>query len=137
MDFGIEGYEMICKNEIFIERNPNSIFIQETEEKEIISIFNKCNNKTSTDCDGIHMKIIKWVIEGISKPLTYIFNLSFQTGIFPDKMKMAKVIPLFKTGNKHHINNYKPVSLLPHLSKILIFHHLLCILMIYAKGLKF
>ena len=65
------------------------------------------------------MTVVKRVIEGISKPLIYICNLSFQTGTFPDKMKIAKVIPLYKTGNKHQFTNYRPVSLLSQFSKIL------------------
>lgn len=44
----------------------------------------------SNDSDDINMTVVKRVIEGISKPLTYICNLSFQTGAFPDKMKIAK-----------------------------------------------
>jgi len=46
------------------------------------------------------MKIVKRVIEGISKPITYIFNLSFHTGKFPNEMKRAKVVPLYKTGDR-------------------------------------
>lgn len=55
----------------------------------------------------------------ILKPFPYICNLSFQTGLFPDRMKIAKVIPLYKSGNKHHFTNYRPVSLLPQFSTIL------------------
>lgn len=51
------------------------------------------------------MTIIKQVIEGISKPLAYIWNLSFQRGTFSDQMKAAKVIPFYKTGNKHNFTN--------------------------------
>ena len=65
------------------------------------------------------MKVVKKVIEGISEPLTYICNLSFQTGKFPNNMKIAKVVPLYKTGDRHHFTNYRPVSLLPQFSKIL------------------
>lgn len=70
-------------------------------------------------CNDINMKTVKKVIEGISEPLTYIYNLSFQTGKFPNKMKIAKVVPLYKTGDRHHLTNYRPVSLLPQFSKIL------------------
>lgn len=45
--------------------------------------------------------------------------MSFQTGVFPKKMKIAKVIPLYKTGDKNNFTNYRPVSLLPQFSKIL------------------
>ena len=65
------------------------------------------------------MSLVKLVIEGISKPLTHICNLSFQTGSFPNQMKIAKVIPLYKNGSKHLFTNYRPVSLLPQFSKIL------------------
>lgn len=51
--------------------------------------------------------------------MTYICNKSFQTGIFPDKMKTAKVIPIYKNGDKQFVSNYRPVSLLPQFSKIL------------------
>lgn len=102
-----------------IARNQGSMFLKNVEENELINIVKKCKTKVSTDCNEIDMKIVKNVIEEISKPLTYIFNLSFQTGQFPTKMKTAKVIPLFKSGDKHLFTNYRPVSILPQLSEIL------------------
>ncbi|XP_013867620.1 RNA-directed DNA polymerase from mobile element jockey [Austrofundulus limnaeus] len=107
------------QTESYLERNMNTMFLTAVTEKEVIETVFKCANKTSTDCDDIDMFVLKKVIEGISKPLTYISNLSFQTGTFPNKMKIAKVVPLFKTGNKHLFTNYRPVSLLPQFSKIL------------------
>ncbi len=67
--------------------------------KEIINIVNKCKYKTSTDCNEVDIKIVIKVIEGISKPITRICNLSFQTGIFPNKMKIAKVVRCIILGN--------------------------------------
>ncbi len=89
------------------------------DEREIVDIVMKCKNKRSFDCNDIDMSIVKKVIEGISKPLTYICNPSLQTSTFPNKMKIAKVIPLYKTGNKKHFTDHRPVSLLPQFSKIL------------------
>ena len=54
----------------------------------------------------------------ISKPLTIIINQSLETGIFPDALKVAKVKPLFKKGDNCCLNNYRPISLLPTISKI-------------------
>ncbi len=105
--------------DILIERNPNSMFLKAVDEKEILDIVRNCKSKKSTDYNDIDITVVKKVIEGISKPLTYICNLSFQKGSFPNKMKIAKVIPLYKTGNKHHFTNYRPISLLPQFSKIL------------------
>lgn len=93
-----------------IERNQSSMFLRPVDENEILEIVNKCKNKKSTDYNDIDMTIVRKVIEEISKPLTYICNLSFQTGSFPNKMKIAKVIPLYKNGSKHHFTNYRPVS---------------------------
>ena len=67
----------------------------------------------------ILMCLIKKILPVIIKPLKRIFNISLQKGIFPEKMKMAKVIPLFKNGESSHFSNYRPVSILPQLSKIL------------------
>ncbi len=71
--------------DVLMERNPNSMFLKAVKEKEILDIVKKCENKKSTDYDDIDMTVVKEVIEGILKPLTYICNLSFQTGLFPNK----------------------------------------------------
>ena len=76
-------------------------------------------NKTSIDKDGLDIFTIKKTIDCIIEPLCYIFNLSFSSGSFPDKMKIAKVLPFFKDGDKHLLTNYRPVSLLSQFSKIL------------------
>ena len=48
----------------------------------------------------------------------YIFYHSYQLGIFPDRMKIAKVIPIYKAGDNTDVNNYRPISVLPCLSKV-------------------
>ena len=52
-------------------------------------------------------------------PLTLIVNQSLGSGIFPNKLKIAKVIPIFKKDDAHLLNNYRPISLLPTISKVL------------------
>ena len=73
----------------------------------------------SKDCNDIDMTIIKTIIDEIVTLFTYICNRSFLSGTFPNKMKLAKVIPLYKNGNHNVFTNYRPVSLLPQFSKIL------------------
>ena len=68
---------------------------------------------------AITSKIIQGIISDVVKPLSFICNKSFETGVFPEKMKMAKIIPLYKAGAKNKFTNYRPVSLLPQFSKIL------------------
>ena len=59
------------------------------------------------------------MIAHIADPLVYIINLSISSGIVPDNMKIAKVVPIFKKGNKDDVNNYRPISLLTTFSKII------------------
>ena len=102
-----------------VERNPSTIFFYSTNKQEITDIVQKFKNKTSTDGNGINMTLLKKVITEVADPITYICNLSLKTGIFPKQMKMAKVIPVYKSGDKHLFTNYRPISLLSQFSKIL------------------
>ena len=74
--------------------------------------------KTSSGPDGISSKLLKRIKGVLVDPLTVIINQSLCTGIFPDNLKLAKVVPLFKKGNPHFLDNYRPISLLSTLSKI-------------------
>jgi hypothetical protein len=65
------------------------------------------------------MPLVKKCLGYFVKPLTHIYNVSFQNEIFPDIMKKAKIRPLFKKGDKQDIQNYRPMSILPAFSKIL------------------
>ncbi len=88
-------------DETNISSNDYSMFIRGVDEKEILDIVNNCKNKYSTDCNDIDMSLIKSIIEHVVKPFTHICNQSFLTGIFPSNMKTAKVIPIFKNGDRH------------------------------------
>ena len=63
------------------------------------------------------MSIIKQCIDIVSSPLAHIINLSISNGIVPDEMKIARVIPLYKSGDRELIVNYRPVSILQSFSK--------------------
>ena len=98
---------------------PNSIFFAPTTKYEIMDVVTALKNKQSAGHDDISNFILKGVISSISDPLAHVFNVSILNGVFPERMKIAKVIPLFKKGDKLDPNNYRPISLLPTLSKIL------------------
>ena len=76
-------------------------------------------NKLTEGLDGMSNKLIKNIINSIATPLTTVINKSLAEGIFPDDMKIAKIIPLFKSGNEKLPNNYRPISILATLSKVL------------------
>ena len=63
--------------------------------------------------DRITISIIKQSIQIIADPLAHIINLSISHGIVPDQMKIARVIPLFKAGDRSLFTNYRPISILP------------------------
>ena len=80
-----------------------------------------------TGCDQIGNRLLKKAAIPISQILCHIFNKSLTNGIYPETWKRALVIPLYKKGIKSDINNYRPVSLLPCVSKVfekLIFQHI-------------
>ena len=84
-----------------------------TDHGEIIKITNKLKMKSSQGFDNISTKLLKFTIDEILIPLTHIINLSMQSGTVPEKMKIAKIIPIYKSGEKDIFNNYRPISLLP------------------------
>ena len=87
-------------------------------ESETLSIISKLKNKNSSGKDEISNKLLKSIKDEIAKPLTIIINQSLKTGVFPDALKIAKVKPLYKKGDNFCLNNYRPISLLPTISKI-------------------
>lgn len=88
------------------------------DEGDIINIIGSLKNKKSSGYDEIPLDLIKKAKKQLVKPLTHVINASFVTGIFPSKLKIAKLKPFFKKGDKAKIENYRPVSLLPTISKI-------------------
>ena len=97
----------------------NSLFLTLVTEVDILQLVAKVKPKKSKGHDELDMCLIKKLIPYIVVPLTHIFNISLLNGVFPDSMKIARVIPLFKTGNTKEFSNYRPISLLPQFSKIL------------------
>ena len=84
----------------------------------ILNIINKLQNKNSCGYDNLSTKIIKTLKGSLIKPLTLIINQILKTGVFPSQLKIAKVIPIFKKDDNKTFNNYRPISLLPVLSKV-------------------
>ena len=82
-------------------------------------LFFSLKTNKSPGYDNIHVNVIRNLYNELKTPLMNIFNLSLNTGIFPDRMKVAKVTPIFKKGEKSSISNYRPISVLPCFSKIL------------------
>ena len=84
-------------------------------------LFNILKNVEVTKAAGIDQISGKFLKDGariLEKPISELCNLSMTLGSFPDAFKIAKVKPLFKKGSKTDPSNYRPISLLPLLSKV-------------------
>ena len=97
--------------------NPSSfsLFLSPITSAEIINIINKLDSRKSND---ISPKLLKALSSSFSNALSYLFNSCMLSGVFPDELKIAKVIPLYKSGSSNLMSNYRPISILPTLSKI-------------------
>lgn len=96
-----------------------SLFLRPTTESEVLNIIHKLKCSSSCDCYGISNNLIKKLAPCIVSYIVQFINKSFSEGKVPKQLKISKVIPVFKGQDKNDINNYRPISLLPILSKIL------------------
>lgn len=96
----------------------NSIYFSEVTEGDVMAAVTCLKNKYSAGWDDVPDFIVKQTGLSILSPLTHIINCSIREGVFPSKLKIAKVKPLFKKDSPFKVENYRPVSLLSSFSKI-------------------
>ena len=96
---------------------PNSIALHVVDSEDIYHIIGNFDEKKGTGPISIPTKILKLISLEISKPLSWIANICFSTGIHPDRLKLAKIIPIYKKGSKLLTCNYRPISLLSNINK--------------------
>lgn len=98
--------------------NANFIFAPLTTQT-LLDIVYKMKPKNSSGLDNVSSKLLKQIIQAIVAPLCHIFNISLQTGYILIEFKTAKVVPVYKSGDKHLFTNYRPISLLSSFAKLL------------------
>lgn len=104
---------------IIFNSNRNVTFHFKTvSEESVRKAINNLHSKSSTGFDGISTKLLKYLKDELIGNLTELINTSITRSEFPDLLKIAKVIPLHKKGDKTSMNNYRPVSLLSAFSKV-------------------
>ena len=94
----------------YVKDIKKSMFIPYISEYEITETVKSLKN-SSAGWDFIPASIAKQSIKHSIKLLTYLINSSFESGTFPEELKLAKVIPIFKNGDKQDISNYRPISI--------------------------
>jgi len=106
-------------NRLGIKHCPNSIFIYPVTEEEVISLTKGLKGKPTAGYDDIPESVVKQCIQLIKGPLAHIYNVSLNSGVFPDEWKTAKVKPLYKKGDRYNMLKYRPISIIPVFAKLL------------------
>ena len=96
----------------------DTMFLLPTDVFEVSSAIKSLSNSKVTDVYGISSTLLKSVATVIAPHLTNLFNSCFETGIFPDKLKLTKIIPIFKKGDPLNLTNYRPIAIVPTFSKV-------------------
>lgn len=99
--------------------NHSSFVLLDTDENEILSLINSLNSSSAVGHDKISNTLLKDIKDIIVQPLTHLFNACLSRGVFPDVLKKAIIVPIFKAGDRQRVCNYRPIAILPAISKIL------------------
>ena len=99
--------------------SPHSFELSPVNEFEISKCIAKLKTKATPDLNGLSTKVLKQCHIPLVTVLTKLINSSFQSGVFPDSLKHAKILPIYKgKGDKSNVDNYRPISILPVFSKV-------------------
>ena len=101
------------------DRIPNSFYLTPTTVEETLREISKLDTNKAGGDDNLKPSLVKENKDILADKITFLINLSFKTGDVPDKLKLAKVIPIFKKNNRHDPNNYRPISLLSVINKLM------------------
>lgn len=97
----------------------NSMFLTPVTQEELAKVVKLLNNGNSPGIDESSTNIVKAILPSINKVMCHLINLSFRSGTFPDSFKKAKVLPLYKSGDRTNCSNYRPISILSGFSKVM------------------
>jgi len=96
----------------YMRKKKSTFRFAQVNEIEVYLLLESIDTKKSVGYDKVHPLLLSSAALEIFRPLTHIINLSRKHGIFPDNLKIAKVIPIFKQGSRSSCNNYRPISVL-------------------------
>ena len=100
----------------YVNNNINSIVVQEVSCSQVREVINSLNN-SSPGHDELPPFVAKACIDEFITPITHMVNESLKSGVFPTELKLARVVPIFKSGDPSLLSNYRPISVLSFFSK--------------------
>ena len=100
------------------DNSKNSLYLEPVTNFEVEDIISNLDSAKSAGPNSIPVNLLKILKRYISHPMAELVNQSFLTGIFPQKLKVAKVVSIYKKSDPQDVSNYRPISLLPIFSKI-------------------
>ena len=112
----------VCNDFYYVHNNVdnrNKFDFNLVTENYVLEQIQSLSNNKATGVDNMCVKLLKLSSCVIVAPLTYLINVSLESGIFPTNWKSARICPIFKGGNNSEACNYRPISILPILSKII------------------
>ena len=116
--FQNSGVQQVNYNDYLNQNIETQFSFHPVTSSETEAVIHDLKSKPTTSGDGVSTSLIKAIQPVIVKPLTILFNQSISMCKFPDSLKVARVKALFKKGDKSEPNNYRPISILPSVSKV-------------------
>ena len=103
-----------------IEQKTNNVFMfKPVTTAEVSQKLKLLKRKKSAGLDNIPPSLLKDCADSIAPSLTYLINLSFKNGVFPTDWKLTKVVPVYKSSALNNMENYRPISVIPAISKVI------------------
>lgn len=118
VDYDVDKAMEYCMNGSYVPYNAEFKW-QPVTSNDIIETVNGLSSSRSCDIYGLSNCFVKQIILLIVTPLVFLTNLCFANNVFPKCLKVSKVIPLHKKGDYCNLGNYRPISLVPVISKII------------------
>ena len=119
MSLALPRYDKVSTIVSDIAENEHSFFLHPLGMVELECFVTELKDGKLSGRDGLSAEIVKSSLAVLREPLLYMFNRSLSEGVFPECLKRANVFPLHKNGSKMKIDNYRSLSILPVLSKLL------------------
>ena len=105
--------------DLFVQPSNSNFELLNCDHSTVKEIILSLETKTSLEIDDLNTKVLKRVPDLFSTPLAHVINLSLDTGILPDKLKISRTVPFFKAGLSTNLSNYRPITCLPVIFKML------------------